>query len=70
MNRIEMVSNGLVTITEACRFLSIGKSKLYELMQSEDLPYVRIGGVRRLPRRALAEWVAERLVARSKPQLH
>lgn len=65
MNRNEMVSDGLVTVSEAYRFLGLGKSKLYEMMQSRDLPYVQVGGVRRIPRRALVDWAANRLVIRS-----
>lgn len=40
----------LLTIEEACKLLSIRRSKLYALMESGDLPYVKIGKCRRLKR--------------------
>jgi excisionase family DNA binding protein len=47
----------LVTPEEAAELLSIGRTKLYELMADGTLPSVRIGKSRRVPRRALDELV-------------
>ena len=47
----------LVTREEAAELLSIGRTKLYELMADGTLPSVRIGKSRRVPRRALDELV-------------
>lgn len=49
----ELVSDGLVTVPEAAAFLSLSRSTLYALMERGDLPYVRIGAARRIPRKAL-----------------
>ncbi len=43
---------------EAAISLSIGRSKVYELMRLGLLPSVKIGGARRIPRSALAEFVS------------
>ena len=57
----ELLADGLMTPREAQRFLGIGHSKLYELMASGELPYVRIGSVRRLPKAGLVEYAARNL---------
>ena len=62
--RIEMVSEGLLTVREAEDFSGLRKSKLYDLMQSGELPYAKCGGARRIPRRALQEYMAKNLVVR------
>jgi excisionase family DNA binding protein len=43
----------LLTPTEAATALSIGRSKVYELMQAGQLESVHIGACRRVPREAL-----------------
>jgi excisionase family DNA binding protein len=54
-----MTDQLLLTPTEAARALGIGRSKLYELMQSGDLESVHIGACRRIPSEALTEMVAK-----------
>ena len=48
----------LLRPTEAAVVLSLGRSKVYELMRLGLLPSVKIGGARRIPRSALAEFVS------------
>ena len=48
----------LYSPTEAAAHLSIGRSKIYELMRLGELRSVKIGGSRRIPRAALAEFVS------------
>jgi excisionase family DNA binding protein len=43
----------LLTPTEAASALGIGRSKLYELLQTGELPSVHIGACRRVPADAL-----------------
>jgi excisionase family DNA binding protein len=43
----------LLTPTEAARALGIGRSKLYELLQSGVLESVHIGACRRIPTEAV-----------------
>jgi excisionase family DNA binding protein len=59
---IGLVSNGLVTVPEAARFLSISRTAVYALMGSGSLPYVKIGRCRRIPKDALVNLAAGRLV--------
>jgi len=49
----------LLTPTEAATALGIGRSKLYELMQSGELQSVHIGACRRVPREALTAFLQE-----------
>jgi len=48
----------LLTPTEAARALGIGRSKLYELLQTGVLESIHIGACRRIPTDALAELVS------------
>lgn len=48
----------LLSPTEAAAHLSVGRSKVYELMRLGQLRSVKIGGCRRIPRAALADFVA------------
>ena len=48
----------LVRPEDAARALGVGRTKVYELMRSGALRSVKIGGLRRIPATALAEFVA------------
>jgi len=48
----------LLTPTEAARALGIGRSKLYELLQTGVIESVHIGTCRRIPTDALSDLVA------------
>lgn len=52
----------LVRVEEAARLLSLGRSTIYELMDSGELPSVRCGTARRIPVAALRKWVEEHTV--------
>jgi len=47
----------LLTPVEAAQTLGIGRSKLYELLQSGRLPSVRIGACRRIPADSIHRFV-------------
>ena len=51
----------LYTVPEAAAQLGIGRSKLYELLNSGALPTVRIGRAVRIPASALEAWVARQV---------
>jgi excisionase family DNA binding protein len=48
----------LFSPVEAAAHLSVGRSKIYELIRTGELRSVKIGGCRRIPRAALAEFVS------------
>jgi len=51
----------LVTVSTAQEALSIGRTKLYELLATGEIgPVVRIGRSIRIPAKALEQWVEER----------
>ena len=54
------MDKGLLTMGEAAGFLSIGRSKLYELVATGQLPVVRIGRSVRVPTSSLERWIRER----------
>jgi len=49
----------LVRPEDAAMALGIGRTKVYELMRSGTLRSVKIGGLRRIPATALADFVAQ-----------
>lgn len=64
MTREELVGGGLLSVAEAARFLGLGRSKLYALMDSGRLVYVKIDGARRVPKLAAVALAAGHLVFR------
>jgi len=59
-----LVADGLDTIKDAATFLRISVASLYKMMDRGELPFVKIGRSRRIPRRALVELAARNLVDR------
>jgi excisionase family DNA binding protein len=47
---VDLVAEGLMDCREACAFLGIGKSKLYELVAQHEIPHVKIGKSIRFPK--------------------
>ncbi len=47
---IDLMAEGLFNVREASTFLRIGRSKLYELMASQDIPFVKLGKCLRIPK--------------------
>jgi excisionase family DNA binding protein len=64
-NLAGLMSDGLTSVSEAGRFLGLSRTTLYELMDTGELPYCKIGGARRVPRRALVELAERALVGRA-----
>ena len=60
-DREALCGDGLLTVREAAEFLSISRSKLYEMMDNGELPFVKLGRSRRVPRRAVVELAAREL---------
>ena len=42
---------------DAAQMLSLGRSKLYELLAAGELPVVKVGRATRIPAAAVREWV-------------
>ncbi len=53
-----ILSEGLVSVSQASKLLSLSRSTLYSLMERGELPYVKLGRARRVSRKALSELVA------------
>jgi excisionase family DNA binding protein len=52
----------VVTVTEATRLLSVGRTTLYKLMNDRDLTAIKIGGATRILRSSLDEYVKTAVV--------
>lgn len=59
--RTHIIADGMATVEEASRFLSLGRSKLYSLMDAGELTYAKIGKARRIPWQAVRRLAADAL---------
>ena len=50
----------LLRPTEAADLIGVGRSKLYQLLATGELPSIRIGGSVRVPLQKLRDWVDEK----------
>lgn len=51
----------LLDMEQAMVVLALGKSKIYELVETEGLPMLRLGKSIRFPYKALEQWIDERM---------
>ena len=50
----------LLKVSEAGEMIGVGRSRMYEMIYTGDIPSIRIGKSIRIPKRALESWVEER----------
>lgn len=58
---LEALTDGCLTIAQATRFSGLSRSTLYEAMDRGELPFVKIGRRRLLPRLSLVRWLGRGL---------
>ncbi len=56
-----LVEDGLLKVAAAAAFLSLSRATLYTLMDRGELPFVKLGRSRRIPRRAVIQLAARAL---------
>lgn len=54
---VSLFDDGLLTIQQASKFLGLSRAGIYSLMKNDHLLYVMVGSVRRIPKRALFEYL-------------
>lgn len=52
----------LLRAEEVAEVLGIGRSKVFEMLRTGELPVVRMGRAVRVPKGALAKWIESRTV--------
>jgi excisionase family DNA binding protein len=62
---INLESKVLVSVDEAAALLSLGRTMVYTLVMSGDLPSIKIGRMRRIPVAALHAYVSRQLAMAS-----
>jgi excisionase family DNA binding protein len=50
----------MLTIPEVAAMLKIGRTKVYELIKTDNFPFVQIGSAKRVPIVSLNEWLKQR----------
>ncbi len=58
----EVLSEGLMKISEAAKLMSLGRTKISEMCNDGELPFVRIGKGRRIPRRSVMNYLKANLI--------
>jgi excisionase family DNA binding protein len=58
-----MHDDALLTVPEVMAWLRVGRSTVYDLIRSRRLPSITIGRLRRIPARAVREYVMNELEA-------
>ena len=51
----------LLDIEQTMEVLALGKSKIYDLVENEGLPILRLGKSIRFPYKALEQWIEQRM---------
>ena len=58
----EILKDGLQRVSDAAKFLGVSRSHIYSLMEQGELPYVKLGKSRRVPKQAVLNLAAGHLV--------
>jgi excisionase family DNA binding protein len=58
----QTIESLLLRADEVAKLISLGRTKVYEMMAEGELPVVRIGTAVRVPRQALLDWIEQRTV--------
>ena len=60
----DQLDSGLQPVNKVARFLSLSRSKVYSLMETGELPYVKLGKSRRVRWEDVLQLVARNTVVR------
>jgi excisionase family DNA binding protein len=58
----DVLDGGLVKISEAAEMLRLSRSKVYQLMDAGQIPYLKMGKNRRIARQSLTDYVKRSMV--------
>jgi excisionase family DNA binding protein len=62
LSREELAADGAVSVAEAHAFVGLSESQFYVLMDRGEIPFVKSGRRRLVPKRALVEYLAKHMV--------
>ena len=62
----DVVDEGAMTVDEAVKWSSLGRTRLYKAMDEGRLPFIKLGKRRLIPRKALRDLLARAVVEGSK----
>jgi len=61
MQKVNLIEDRYLTVKAVARKLNLPRSKVYQLIQKEEIPFVRINNTYRIPERLLESWIREHL---------
>ena len=50
----------LLTVPQVAAALGLGRTKVYELMETEGLPFIKLGTAKRVSMVSLQKWIEQR----------
>lgn len=62
MAKTKETSRLAYSVKEAAELLGLSKSRLYEMVQFGEIPYMRVGGKILLPKKEFEAWLKARVV--------
>ena len=60
--REQIMSEGCISVADAVRYAGISRTALYAAMGDGEIPYVKVGSRRLVPKQALEAFLMRRLV--------
>ena len=61
MQETNLIDDRYLTVKAVARKLNLPRSKVYQLIQKKEIPFVRINNTYRIPERLLESWIREHL---------
>jgi excisionase family DNA binding protein len=61
MSTKDLMADGTLSIEAAAEFSGLGRTFLYSAMDRGELPYVKAGARRLIPKKALIKYLADRV---------
>lgn len=52
-----MTENPFMTVAEVAQALELSEMRIYQLLRTQEIPSVKLGGRIRVPRAAFAAWI-------------
>ena len=58
----------LLSPEQAFKLIGVGRSHGFKLLANGDLPSIKIGRLRRIPRTAIEQWIKEQTQSQTEPR--
>jgi hypothetical protein len=63
VSNTDLLADGCFTVADAAKFSTVCRSNLYKAMDAGEVPYIRRGNRRMIPKVGLIRWMVDGLIA-------